>query len=291
MRWRPPPITGVTGATRASRRKVGRIPPSPAEDEARPEDHVLERRGRDGLLHLPLRVVVGDEVLRLLARAEGAHQHEAAHARLLGGRNEVGGALLHHPAELLGSALPDRDEVDDRVAALDCRAQARGVGHVALRRARSPRQRASRPSPPRGRGRGSEARSRARSAWTTFGPTNPVPPVTRITHSILRASWGTVEPGDCGLPQVHPRADCGSGARRRAFCPAQGRLHAERRPLLHARRSRCQGRHRQLSARLGRRERRGSGRGRWNRRARDSARGRFPPSAFASPTGPATRSS
>src|SRR5207302_4286219 len=50
------------------------------EDEARAEDHVLEPRGLHDLLHLPLRVVVADEVPRLLGRLEGAHQYEPADA-------------------------------------------------------------------------------------------------------------------------------------------------------------------------------------------------------------------
>src|SRR5438093_13682583 len=41
-----------------------------AEDEARPEDHVLEAGALDRLLHLPFGVVVGDKVFRLLARPE-----------------------------------------------------------------------------------------------------------------------------------------------------------------------------------------------------------------------------
>jgi hypothetical protein len=38
--------------------------------------------------------------------------------------------LRHDPVELARLALEDRDEVDHRVAALDCRSQARRVGHV-----------------------------------------------------------------------------------------------------------------------------------------------------------------
>ncbi len=101
------------------------------EDEARPEDHVLETGVLDRLLHLPLAVVVGDEVLRVLACAEGAHQDEALDAGVLCGRDEVAGSLLHHPLELLLSALADRDEVDDRIDAFDRVLEADGVRHLA----------------------------------------------------------------------------------------------------------------------------------------------------------------
>ena len=46
-------------------------------------------------------------------------------ARLLRGGEQVARAVDHHALELLRLALPDRDEVDDRVAALDGGAQAR----------------------------------------------------------------------------------------------------------------------------------------------------------------------
>ena len=45
---------------------------------------------------------------------------------------EIGGALLHHTAELLLAPLSDRDEVDDGLATLDGPAQRRSVGHLAL---------------------------------------------------------------------------------------------------------------------------------------------------------------
>ena len=83
-------------------------------------------------LLLPLGVVVGNKVLRLLARAQRAHQDEAADAGRLRRRHEIGGALLHHTAELLLAPLPDRDEVDDSLATLDGLAQCRSVGQLAL---------------------------------------------------------------------------------------------------------------------------------------------------------------
>jgi hypothetical protein len=46
------------------------------------------------------------------------------HAALLARRDEVARALLHHAAELLLAALPDRDEVHDHLAAVDRAAQA-----------------------------------------------------------------------------------------------------------------------------------------------------------------------
>src|SRR5437667_417952 len=102
-----------------------------SEDEARPEDHVLEPGGLDSLLHLPLGVVVGDEVLRLLARSEGAHQDEALDPGILRGRNEVAGSMLHHALELLLGALADRDQVDDHSDAFDSVLQADGARHLA----------------------------------------------------------------------------------------------------------------------------------------------------------------
>ena len=52
------------------------------EDEARAEDHVLEPRVLDGLLLLPLGVVVGRDLPALLG-AERAHEHEPPGAGLL----------------------------------------------------------------------------------------------------------------------------------------------------------------------------------------------------------------
>src|SRR3954452_8461505 len=109
----------------------GQDPTLAREDEARPEDHVLEAGLLDRLLLGPLGVEVGDEILRVLARAERAHQDEALDAGVLGRGDEVAGALLHDPLELVRRALPDRDEVDDRVDAFDGRLQARAVRHLA----------------------------------------------------------------------------------------------------------------------------------------------------------------
>ena len=77
-------------------------------------------------------MVVGDEVLGLGVRAEGAHEDEAADPGVARGRDEVAGALLHEPLEVAPLARADGDEVDHAVAALDGMAQARGVRHVAL---------------------------------------------------------------------------------------------------------------------------------------------------------------
>ena len=85
----------------------------------------------DRLLHLPLRAVVRDEVLRLLARPERAHEDEASDAGVLRRGEQVARALRHDPLELLLLALADRDEVHDRVDALDRALQARRIGHVA----------------------------------------------------------------------------------------------------------------------------------------------------------------
>ncbi len=75
------------------------------EDEARPEDHVLDGGRRHGALHLPLGGEVRHPVLRLLAHAECARQHEAAHTRFLGSCDEVARALRHHALEVGASIL------------------------------------------------------------------------------------------------------------------------------------------------------------------------------------------
>ena len=131
------------------------------EDEAGPEDHVLEARVADGLLHRPLRLVVRDERPRLLGDAERAHQHEAAHARGLCRGDHVLRPAGHHPVEVRPAAGDDRDQVDDRLAAL------RGAAARSPRRSRrparprSPTPSASRPGRACGRGSGRRAPGRA----------------------------------------------------------------------------------------------------------------------------------
>ena len=63
--------------------------------------------------------------------------HEPTDSRLPCGREQVARAVDHHALELLLPALPDRDEVDDRVDALRGAAEALRVGHVALGALRS----------------------------------------------------------------------------------------------------------------------------------------------------------
>ena len=92
---------------------------------------MLEAGALHRLLHLPLGVVVGNEVLRRLARAKGAHQDEPPDACVFRGRDEVAGALLHHALELLLAPLTDRHEVDDGVDVLDGASQAGVVRHLA----------------------------------------------------------------------------------------------------------------------------------------------------------------
>src|SRR5262249_18680589 len=70
--------------------------------------------------------------LRLLARPEGAHEHEASDAGLLRRGEKVARALGHHSLELLLLALADRDQVHDRIHALDSASQAGRIGHVPL---------------------------------------------------------------------------------------------------------------------------------------------------------------
>ena len=132
MRCVPLPVIGVTGVSRASLTNVGRMPPLAAEDEARPEDDVVDPGALHLLLLLPFGVVVGDEVLRLLVEAQRAHEHEAAHTGLLRRRYEIARALLHHALEQLARALAYGNEVDDALLPLDRPPQALGGGHVAL---------------------------------------------------------------------------------------------------------------------------------------------------------------
>jgi hypothetical protein len=94
---------------------------------------VVDARGGDLVLLLPLGVVVGSEILAALARAEGAHQDEALDARVLGRGYEVAGALLHDAPDRVGlGERRQRDEVDDGFRAFRGSAEAVGVGHVPL---------------------------------------------------------------------------------------------------------------------------------------------------------------
>jgi len=110
----------------------GREDPAVAgEHEARPENDVLDPRAADGLLHFPLGSVIGHQVLRFLAGAERAHEHEAPDACLLRRVDEVAGSPIHHPAKVLIGSLADRHEVDDHLSAFYSAAQAGRVTHIA----------------------------------------------------------------------------------------------------------------------------------------------------------------
>ena len=93
---------------------------------------MLQTGALHGSLHLPLRVVVGHEVLRLLVHAERGHEHEPPHARLRRRGDEVARPLLHHSLELLGRAGEERHEMHDDFLALGCAPKARRIGHVPL---------------------------------------------------------------------------------------------------------------------------------------------------------------
>ena len=144
IRCVPGPTIGVTGASFAIFLNCPSAPPSAPEDEARPEDHVLQPGSLHVLLHPPLGAVVGDEVLRLLGRAEGRHEHESPHTGVARGPEQVARSLFHHALELLRLAGEDRNEVDDGVLSLGGGAEARRVRHRARDRllARQPGARA-----------------------------------------------------------------------------------------------------------------------------------------------------
>ena len=117
---------------RRDRRQAGepqetrqRAPVRP-EDEARPQDGVVDTRRRDRLLRRPLRPEVRDG--RAGPRPERAHQHDAADAALARRLDEVPSAGCHHALERRRRACDDRDEVDDRAdAARRCEQRGRIV--------------------------------------------------------------------------------------------------------------------------------------------------------------------
>ena len=127
IRCVPGPTIGVTGASFAICGTAASAPPLAAEDEARPEDHVLEPRRLHVLLHLPLRAVVGDEILRLLVAPSADISTNRRTPASLAAATQVARPLLHHALELLGLAGDDRDEVDDGV--LRPRPRAAGSPH------------------------------------------------------------------------------------------------------------------------------------------------------------------
>ena len=108
------------------------------EDEARPEDHVVEAGLLHRALHLPLRRVVRHRVLRRLVEAERAREDEAADAGVLRSGDEIARALRHDALEVRRRALDDRDEVDDRVHSLARVAQRGRVVDVAGRELDAP---------------------------------------------------------------------------------------------------------------------------------------------------------
>ena len=163
--------------------------------------------------------VVRRQLLRLLADAERAHQHEAADTRVARRGDQVARALRHHALEVGGLAEDDRDEVDDRVAALHRPAEARRVGDVALDELDAP---APRPAA----GVRTSARTSfpaARSAWTIFGPTKPVPPVTRITAGSFSSSGSASGPAGPGTSSRARRCRRGLPPARRAGRTRAGR--------------------------------------------------------------------
>jgi hypothetical protein len=101
---------------------------------------VLDPGPSDLVLLLPLRVVVGRQVLASLVRAEGAHEHEAPRTRRLCRGDEVTRALLHDAAD--GVRLREGwkcDEMDDGFHAVGGAAEALRVRHVALDELAPPR--------------------------------------------------------------------------------------------------------------------------------------------------------
>ena len=94
---------------------------------------MLEARLLDLVLHRPLGSVVGRDVDRLLAHAEGAHQHEAPDCGLLRRCDQVARPLNHDPLDRLriGEGR-QRHQVHDGFAPVDGPHQAVRVGHVPL---------------------------------------------------------------------------------------------------------------------------------------------------------------
>ena len=118
IRCVPGPTIGVTGASFACRRNCCSAPPSRPKTKLGRKITCSSPDACDGLLHLPLRAVVRDELLRLLVRPERGHEHEATDALLLRGGDQVARALLITRSKSSRLAADDRDEVDDRVRTL-----------------------------------------------------------------------------------------------------------------------------------------------------------------------------
>ena len=168
----------------------------PAEDEARPEDHVLEPGLLDRLLHLPLRVVVGGQVLRVLADAERAHQDEPAHPGFLRRGDEVLRATGHHALERGARAGDDRNQVDDDVAAGDGSLQRCRVGDVAAGELAAPVGQLL--GPVRLANQRADVTALHAQGMRDVPPTNPVPPVSRITRRNFSSSGSALVPAGPG---------------------------------------------------------------------------------------------
>ena len=175
----PLPSTGVTGDQRTCRTKSGRTPPS------RPKTKL----GRKTTCSSPSRGLPAPSPTSPRSTGRAFFVCSETPSALISTNRRTPAAFaaatsvlrpsVHHALEVRRAAGDDRDQVDDRVAAVRGPPQALRVGHVALHELAAPcLQR------PGAAGLADEARtsrSWARSACTTFGPTNPVPPVTRIT--------------------------------------------------------------------------------------------------------------
>ena len=185
------------------------------EDEARPEDHVVEPGAAAPSAPSPTwRRSRGRGPSSPRSSPSALISTKRPDARGLRGRDEVARSLDHDRART-PRACPAGSRRGGRRSRLR---RPRGAGSrrrsCRPRRARSPSSRAGAPRrSSRARTRQRTGRSRARSAWTTLGPTKPVPPVTRIIDAVPRSSSSSDSASGRAAPGTSSRARrCRTGA-------------------------------------------------------------------------------
>jgi hypothetical protein len=92
---------------------------------------VLQARGLERSLLVPLGLVVRREPVRALIEPQSADEHEPPHSRLARGFDERSRSRRHHPLVVVRPAADDGNEMNHRVHTVACGAQARRVGHIA----------------------------------------------------------------------------------------------------------------------------------------------------------------